>query len=170
MHHQPQSVIANAPDRCADWPRAEIPHAQLCSNGCAMAERSSVKELWASSRAIAFCRGYLGANESHGAVDETELLIIDDGDSGFDNFDNARFPGTRTRHWKSFDATRCCPEVTRIECRERQAIVSVIPSDIDGLRCRTASPARRLTAMAKNVAAVSAAGSRLLALLGGVGK
>lgn len=102
MHHQPQFAIANGPDRCADSPRAEILHAQLYSNVGAMAERSSVNELRASSRSIACCRGYPDANERHDAVGETELPItpiIDDSDRGFGNCDNTRSRRLTAMRW-----------------------------------------------------------------------
>lgn len=178
MQHQLQSAIASDPNRCADSSRAEILRAQVCANRDlsflmeaqrglygAMVDRSRFKELWAPSRSIACFPGYHDVNEGHGAVSAIERPIIVDGDSGFGNLDNARSPGTRTYNSNSFDANRRCSEVTRIELRKRQAIVSGILSDII-----SASPARRLIAMAKIVASVNAAGSLLVAPLARVRK
>ncbi|MGY4363177.1 phosphoenolpyruvate phosphomutase [Bradyrhizobium sp. i1.3.1] len=119
MKRQPQSVLANGPDRCTASSLAEMLRAQVCSNlelsflmeahdglSAAIAERAGFKGLWASGLSIASSLGYRDVNEASWCqlvdaveriVDSSRLPVLVDGDGGFGNFNNARLLARKLR-------------------------------------------------------------------------
>ncbi|MFB6464038.1 phosphoenolpyruvate mutase [Bradyrhizobium tunisiense] len=112
MQYQPQSAVANRPERSAGHSLSQELRAEICSKSDlsflmeahdalsgAIAKRAGFKGLWASGLSIASSLGYRDANEASWSqlvdvveriVDSTELPVLVDGDSGFGNFNNAR--------------------------------------------------------------------------------
>ncbi|WP_084029594.1 isocitrate lyase/phosphoenolpyruvate mutase family protein [Bradyrhizobium sp. LMTR 3] len=112
MQHEPQSVVACCPDRCAASSRAEILSTEVCSNrdlsflmeahdrlSGAVTERADLKALWTTSLSITCSHGYHNSNEASAdeLVDRVERIIgstdprvLVYGYGDFGNFDNER--------------------------------------------------------------------------------
>lgn len=119
MQYQPQSTVANRPERSAGPSLSQELRAEICSKSDllflmeahdalsgAIAKRAGFKGLWASGLSIASSLGYRDANEASWSqfvdvveriVDSTELPVLVDGDGGFGNFNNARVLARKLR-------------------------------------------------------------------------